>query len=200
MSMTAHEWARQRDACPDAIEWLAEHPAWTMADAWRECHRGDWMFWALKTAGHPVPWDVVDGIADRAVETHALHCGIAEVERWAERWLSGEDRSAAAAGDAWEAAAAGAWAADAAGDAWNTAAWRAAAHAAAAADAAAWRAASSAAATAYAAYAAAVAAAEEADAARDAAVHAAARDARAAESQRQADEIRAAVPRWPGED
>jgi hypothetical protein len=32
--------------------------------------------------------------ADRVVERHALHCGIPEVERWAARWLSGEDRMA----------------------------------------------------------------------------------------------------------
>jgi hypothetical protein len=149
--MSAHEWAKEHDACPDAIEWLAGHPGWTLADAWRECRRGDWMLWALEGAGYPIPWDVVDGIVDRAVREHALRCGIPEIERWARRWLSGDDRSDAAA--AWAA-----WAAAHAAEA-----------AASGAYAAAW-----------------------ADAAADA--------ARAAESRRQADEIRAAVPLWPGGD
>jgi len=33
----------------------------------------------------------------RAVTNHALHCGVPEVEEWAKKWLSGEDRSARAA-------------------------------------------------------------------------------------------------------
>ena len=44
---------------------------------------------------------VVDAIADRAVRRHALHCGVAGVEAWAYRWLSGDDRSEVAA---WAAA------------------------------------------------------------------------------------------------
>lgn len=36
-------------------------------------------------------------IVTRAVTRHASHCGVAEVETWAARWLSGEDRSAEAA-------------------------------------------------------------------------------------------------------
>ena len=63
-------------------------------------------------------------ILARAITTHALHCGIDEVEQWARRWLSGADRSieaaaraaqAAWAGQAAEAAARAAEAAGAAG-------------------------------------------------------------------------------------
>jgi hypothetical protein len=85
--------------------------------------------------------------ADRVVERHALHCGIPEVEQWAARWLGGEDRTEAAAWDAWAAARA-AWPAaraawDAAWDAWAAAraAWAAAWDAAGDAGAAAWAAA-----------------------------------------------------------
>jgi len=67
--------------------------------------------------------ELLDRIVIRAVTNHALHCGVPEVEAWAQKWLSGEDRTAAAA-----YAAAAADAAAAAADA---------AYAAAAADAAA---------------------------------------------------------------
>jgi len=76
--------------------------------------------------------ELLDRIVIRAVTNHALHCGVPEVEAWAQKWLSGEDRTAAAAyaaaaADAAAAAAAAAYAARAAD----------AAYAAAAADAAA---------------------------------------------------------------
>ena len=46
----------------------------------------------------------LDGIATRAVTTHARHCGVPAVEQWAVQWLDGTDRTAWAA----EAAARGA--------------------------------------------------------------------------------------------
>ena len=99
---------------------------------------------------------VVERIVTRAVTTHALTCGVPAVETWARRWLSGDDRTqaaacaAGAAGAARAAGAAGAaeaaraaraawaaWAARAAEAAW--AAWAAeAAEAAGAAEAAEW--------------------------------------------------------------
>ena len=40
----------------------------------------------------------------RAVTNHALHCGIPGVERWAQKWLDGSDRSESAARSAaWSA-------------------------------------------------------------------------------------------------
>jgi hypothetical protein len=84
-----------------------------------------------------LPWDICSRwmfmVVERAVRKHALHCGIPEVETWAERWLSGEDQSAeaarvarvaarvarVAAWAAWAAEAeAAAWAAEAAQAAW----------------------------------------------------------------------------------
>jgi hypothetical protein len=80
--------------------------------------------WAALQAGPHVPV-AVEAIVRRAVEAHALHCGIAEVEAWAARWLSGEDRSEAAAWAARAVLAAGA-AAEAWVEAWTGAAARAA--------------------------------------------------------------------------
>jgi hypothetical protein len=45
----------------------------------------------------------IDRVVRRAVEAHALKCGIPEVEEWAERWISGEDRSRSASRSAAEA-------------------------------------------------------------------------------------------------
>ena len=79
-------------------------------------------------------------IITRAITNHALHCKIESVEKWARKWLSGEDRSAAAeaAEAAAEEAEEAAWAAAAAWAAWAAeAAWAAWAAEAAAAEAAA---------------------------------------------------------------
>jgi hypothetical protein len=56
----------------------------------------------------------IEIIVSRAVREHALHCGVKGVEAWAEKWLSGEDRTADAAQAAREAAWVTAWAAEAA--------------------------------------------------------------------------------------
>jgi hypothetical protein len=168
--MNAYEWARDHKVSCDALKWLAEHPDWTTADAWRECHRGDWMFWALSlieiTPEVSNARDrVVLRIVTRAVETHALHCGVPKVEQWARRWISGEDRSAAAALEAEKAA-------EAAGctEAEETA------------QAAAWAAETTDAEAAWVAEAAVLAAWAEAD----------------AEHVRQADDLRTEIPEWPG--
>jgi hypothetical protein len=46
----------------------------------------------------------LDRIVTRAVTNHALHCGVPEVELWAQRWLDGTDRTGAAACSAASAA------------------------------------------------------------------------------------------------
>jgi len=46
----------------------------------------------------------LERVVTRAVTTHALHCGVPAVEQWAMRWLSGENRTARAAEEAWWAA------------------------------------------------------------------------------------------------
>ena len=48
----------------------------------------------------------IERVITRAVETHALRCGVPVVEQWAARWLSGADRSNAAYVDAAHSAAA----------------------------------------------------------------------------------------------
>lgn len=66
---------------------------------------------------------LMDKVVDPCVAKHCLNCGISEVEHWASRWISGEDRSEDAA---WNAARAAIAAKDAAGDAARAAAWAAA--------------------------------------------------------------------------
>jgi len=78
------------------------------------------------------PWR--EKVLTRCITNHALGCGIPKVEQWAAKWLSGEDRSQAAAAAAAEAAAARA--AEARAATWASA-WAVVA-AAAAARAAAW--------------------------------------------------------------
>jgi len=74
---------------------------------------GPWMMTEKQTRA----W--LDLIVTRAVKNHALHCGIAEVETWAVKWLAGEDRSEQAGRAAWAASAA----AEAAEAAARAAAW-----------------------------------------------------------------------------
>ena len=52
------------------------------------------------------PW-LFGRVLTRCIRDHALNCGVSAVEQWAQRWLSGEDRSAYAA----DASADAAWAA-----------------------------------------------------------------------------------------
>jgi len=150
---------------------------------------------------------VVSAIADRAVRRYCLKCGVAEVEQWAAMWLSGENRSGAAAnGAAWAAGDADAGAAARAADAADAAVYAARARAAWAAadaaartartDAAAWAAAWATAAAWAAAWATDAAAA--ADAAARAAVRAAgaAAAARAAYDATDADAARNAERSW----
>jgi hypothetical protein len=123
----------------------------------------------------------LDRIAVRAVTNHALHCGVPAVERWAQGWLDGTDRTEAAATAAWETALAAAWAARAAArEAWAAARATAAAAARDTAWAAAW-AARAAAREAWAAARATAAAAAAWETARETAVWAARDTAWAAE-------------------
>jgi len=97
-----------------------------------------WLGCRLMSPAQRTRWLTV--VVQRAVETHALHCGVPEVETWAQLWLSGADRSA---GSAWDASAAStAFAAFAAFAA--CAAWAAAVSASASAASTAWAAVSAA--------------------------------------------------------
>jgi hypothetical protein len=75
---------------------------------------------------------LMDTIVTRSITNHALHCNIADVEAWAQRCLSGADRTE-------RAAASAAWRADAAADSAASAAARAAARAASAEIAEGWK-------------------------------------------------------------
>ena len=145
---------RALGACADAVEWVGDR---TLAQAWSECHRADWMFWFLERSKG---WSR-DALNECLIDIMALALEAARptCEResyWAQvEAAHAQTRDAirnkgdlSAAALAADAAAGAAWAAaDAAADAaalaaaW-AAAWAAADAAAwAAADAAAWAAA-----------------------------------------------------------
>lgn len=128
--------------CPEALEWLAGNPDWTIEDAWRKCHRADWMIWWLRAAGRAAAHQ-------RQLQEFAL-----EVAAWALDKVEAAGgrvdlRSRAVIETAWkylhdeidpEVLRAAVWAADAAdAAAWADAAAAAAAWATAAADAGAAR-------------------------------------------------------------
>jgi len=88
------------------------------------------MIWQLERIGHPVPQDATERIVARAIRRGQRSLrGVrapwaTEWRRWARRWLSGEDRSRAAAWAAADAARAAERAA-AAAEAAERAAWAA---------------------------------------------------------------------------
>ena len=136
--MLAIDFGLRHSSCDEAMEWRESlGPDTTQTDAWRQCHRGDWMIWQLERIGHPVPRDAIVRIVKRAIRRGQKSLrGVrapwaTEWRRWASRWLSGEDRSRAAA---WAARAAAAG--DAAAEAAEAAAWAAVEAAEEAADAA----------------------------------------------------------------
>ena len=94
-------------ATAETVEYLRSHGVPNADIVWAACRvldpaiRASWL----------------ERIVTRAVETHALHCGVPAVETWARAWLSGEDRSAEAAAAAMAAVEAARWCAAAAVDA-----------------------------------------------------------------------------------
>jgi len=87
---------------------------------WRSVKAADRLWVFFRAASRAAQAVVANRAADRQVRAYCLHSGVDAVERWAARWLSDEDRSAAAAWRATCVARAGAtveaaeWAAEAA--------------------------------------------------------------------------------------
>ncbi len=200
--LTAYEWGLKNNSCSEAMEWRKGlGPRATQRDAWKRCHRSEWMIWQLgrlpieiQIELKPPLTRVFNKIVARSVRKHARHCPAESVRAWAKGWLSWADRtekSAIAARDTSRAAAS------------------AAAYAAASAAAAAYAAASAArfaagATTWYIPIEAAIevalnAAWGVASDPRVATGAAAWNAARNAESKRQARDIRYEIPEWPGE-
>ncbi len=69
-----------------------------------------WVVWRPGALLKEQQKSLLETILVRCITTHALHCGIAKVESWAQKWISNENRSI---GEAAGAARAG-WAAGAA--------------------------------------------------------------------------------------
>jgi hypothetical protein len=176
---SAYEWGVAHESCSDALE-LRSACKGTQRRWWRECPRGDWLLWQLEhglTAKEyaeirPAVQRALEHIVDRAVRTHAVG---SIIDDWAQRWLSGEDRSTKAA---WVAARVGVVSA-----AWAARAAAVSADAETAAQAAAWAA----------AQAAAWAAAWAAQAAETVVARV---GARLVERRLQARDIRREIPRW----
>lgn len=105
----------RHNSCSDALAWRRSlGPDATQADAWRLCKRGDWLLWQferlpvkMQRAHKAAPHRAVEVIVARAVRrgVRSLRGNrepwAAIYRGWARRWLSGEDRTEAAA---WQAA------------------------------------------------------------------------------------------------
>jgi len=99
------EWNKEHLACyPDKrLARLYDRPmelrdVLTRKDGpWDEVPAKDrmWVFWRAATQAQQAA--TLERIVTRAVTNHCLTCGIAAVEKWAAKWLSGEDRSGKAA-------------------------------------------------------------------------------------------------------
>ena len=98
-------WCRKRSACytDRRLASLFDRPmtlleVLTRRDGpWKRVPAKDRLWPFFIAAPRAAKAAVVNRAADRQVRAHCLHCGIKTVERWAARWLSGEDRSAALA-------------------------------------------------------------------------------------------------------
>ena len=64
-------------ACPDALEWLREQRHPTLATAWAECERGDWMLWLAGRLAGPQGSD-----ARRPLTLAACECARLSLPRW----------------------------------------------------------------------------------------------------------------------
>jgi hypothetical protein len=111
MMLTAIEFGERFKSCEPAMQWRRSLPPGTMqAEAYQLCDRGDWLLWQLTRPGvvqlQPEIDRIVERIVARAIRRaqQALY-GIranwaTKWRRWARCWLSGEDRSEAAAAEA----------------------------------------------------------------------------------------------------
>jgi len=115
--MLAIEFGKKHLSCKEAIAWRESlGPEATQADAYLACERGDWLVWQLGRG--PFAKEQADEPLQRAAEhmaTRAIRRGqeglrdirepwATDWQKWALRWLSGEDRSTEAAKEAATAA------------------------------------------------------------------------------------------------
>ena len=119
----AVEFGKLHNSCTDAMEWRESlGPTATQADAYLACDRGDWLIWQLDKLT-PEQYAKIKPALNRAIEkivARAIRRGVkslrgvraewaTDYRRWARRWLSGEDRTWAAAREAAAAAGEAAW-------------------------------------------------------------------------------------------
>jgi hypothetical protein len=179
---SAYQWGIDHGSCLEALKARrALGKQATQADWWRvHCPRGDWMIWQLRQLHtdrlrHVLPslLRALERIVQRAVEPLCEQYDLPELCDWAQGWMGGVDRSEAAAIAAAESAVTGSEA-DAAAAAARLASMRKE------------RASKTRASTAQLVLAAAAGAATASWSSME-------------ELRRQADDIRAEIPEWPGE-
>lgn len=138
--MSLREELRAMRACREGISWAEATGVTSLDELWDALcasDKHDWLVWLALNAP-AVPREQVKAFLDVTVERAIRRAIDVYTEptflTWAERWLSGEDRTVTAARAAARAAAWAAWAAAAAAEA-GAAAWAAAEARAAAAEA-----------------------------------------------------------------
>lgn len=115
---SAEQWGRDHGSCSGALvarrAYDEAHPGEGQAGWYREgCERGDWLLWQLARLtpaeyleAWPAVYRALSAIVERAIRRVLGRSGCPAWEAWAQRWLSREDRSEAAATAAWAEAAA----------------------------------------------------------------------------------------------
>lgn len=61
---TLRDTLRRLDACSEAVEWVGDR---TLAQAWAECHRVDWMLWLVGRTGAAILPELLVAITDHAM-------------------------------------------------------------------------------------------------------------------------------------
>lgn len=97
---SAYEWGKKHGSCELEArrKFDIEYPGQGQASFYIKCRRGDWIIWQLGQTKlseklKKALQRALMKIAERAVRKCAANCNMPEFERWAEKWLSGEDRS-----------------------------------------------------------------------------------------------------------
>jgi hypothetical protein len=101
--MDFYEHLRQIGACRQGVAWCRENGVTTAAEAWNnlcDSNKHAWLIW-LALISPLVPREMVAAFLEDTVTRAILNAKAVDKEpnwnRWADAWLSGEDRSANAA-------------------------------------------------------------------------------------------------------
>jgi len=117
-----YEYLKQHNACSKGVDWCRANELKTTAEAWDALCKSthyDWLVWlALRATTRGAVFRFLEETVKRAIHKSKTTCTDPAWNRWADAWLSGEDRSEDAAEEAatwvayqeaWEASAWAAW-------------------------------------------------------------------------------------------